>query len=1129
MDDTFIQEEILNQEIEYGTVIEGPKWSEPVEIIAYQPLPDGGFHVVGTLTSSKTGVNEEITKAEAEDIQVATTEIDFSGNARHVFLGLEAKRYRYAALYDPTLAISISKVDPLPHQIEAVWQVLSQTRIRFLIADDPGAGKTIMAGLILKELKLRNQVKRILIVSPGHLTTQWAEEMKTRFEENFAHITRPYVNTHSQENVWNREQQIITSMDFARQDDIRNVIANTHFDLVIVDEAHKMAAYQYGDKTDKTKRYQLGECLSKCTTHYLFLTATPHRGDPENFRLFLDLLEPGFFADPIQIQESIQKKDNPLFIRRIKEDLKDFEGKPLFLPRHVHTKPFRLGSESEIEMELYNALSEYIREQYNRFTEDSQKRNNVAFALVILQRRLASSTYALLISLQRRQKRLNELLQHSTRIVDEIPSEQHREEVEDLSDDERRELEEQWEVLSVSGSREELIDEIETLKILEQDAKEIIDNENELKLQELRKALDELHEKHPNEKVLIFTEYFDTLDYLEQKLTAWEYTVSVIHGKIPHERRIEAQETFRNKTQILLATEAAGEGINLQFCHLMINYDLPWNPNRLEQRMGRIHRYGQKREVYVINLVAADTREGAVFNRLFEKLETIRSQIGTDRVYDVIGELFPQRNLAQLILHAAASTRDHRQLIEEIDSTLDAEQLEFLQTFNEDTLVSPYINLPQVNELQQQAREQGLIPEYICEFFRRTLDTLNCPLYQRQDGLFRLERIPYQITRISEDQKFREMYPVITRKDYPKVSFDKSDAMTESDVEFITFGHSLFEATLRYAEQTFTQSLNSGACFEDPDGKYNGIIVFYEGEIRDGAKNVAGKRLFAYYRSDDSDIIEKVNPAIIWDFQEIEVGQIPQSIKIQEIDQKFGSQVRSDLEQYRQELNDERQRQVDIKIKYGVASLTQLILKLDSDLLDLGVREDRGEDVRIVIQNKKQQKNHYEDEKVKVEKACKQEITLSRTPPILTGVIHVRPCIDNDYTDESRLDKLKIERIGMEYATHYEEAQGCIVTDVSQENLGFDIRSKTPDGKIRCIEVKARAEYAPVILTSNEWLMAKQLKEDYFLYVVLNAKTQPELITIQNPSEKITGIKQITDVRYQVPLSEIKHNGELAS
>lgn len=1113
--------------IDYGAIIESPLWTEPVQVFACHPLPDGGFHIVGILTNSQTPINEEITAAEADDLRIVQSQVDFTGNARHAFLGLEAKRYRYAALYNPTFAISISKVDPLPHQIEAVWQVLKQTRIRFLIADDPGAGKTIMAGLIAKELKLRNQVKRILIVAPGHLITQWTEEMRTRFEENFTHVTRALVNAHPYENVWSREQQLITSIDFARQDEIRGAIANTHFDLIIVDEAHKMAAYQYGDKVEKTKRYQLGECLSNCTTHLLFLTATPHRGDSENFRLFFDLLDPGFFADPIQVQESIKMKDNPLFIRRVKEDLKDFEGKPLFLPRHVQTKPFRLGSESEIEMKLYNALSEYIREQYNRFSENSQKRNNVAFALVILQRRLASSTYALHVSLQRRKHRLTELLRSATLQTDIMPTEQQRDEIEDLSESERWKREEQWEVLSVAENIEELRGEIETLKHLEQNAQQIIESEEEIKLQELKKALDELNINHPNEKILIFTEYFDTLNYLEKKLTAWGYSVSVIHGKMPHERRIEAQETFRNKTQLLLATEAAGEGINLQFCHLMINYDLPWNPNRLEQRMGRIHRYGQQREVHVINLVASDTREGAVFTRLFEKLETIRTQLGKDRVYDVIGELFPQRNLAQLVREAAASTRDHAQLLETIDTTLDSEQLDFFKNFNEDTLVSPYINLPQVNELQQQAREHGLIPEYTREFFRKTFETLNRTLHKRQDGLFKIERVPSQIAKISEDLQFRQMYPALTRGSYPKVTFDKAHASIDPTAEFISFGHPLFEATVRYAEQTYAEALKTGACFEDPDGIYKGVIVFYEGEIRDGAENVTGKRLFAFYLRDGSGTIEKVNPVLIWDFREVEAEPVQEPIEIQELEEKFGTQVRIHLEQYKQELTEERQRQVNIKRKYGIASLDQLILKLDRELLELGARSERDEDVRLVTQNKAEQKRHYEEEKERLEETCRQEVTLVRKPPTFAGAIRVIPATEVDDTETQPYNKSEIEQIGMKCAIHHEEAQGCVVEDVSAESLGFDLRSKTPDGKIRCIEVKARSDRAPVVLTSNEWFRAKQLKDDYFLYIVLNAATQPESYIIQNPASQMSTIRQIAEVRYQVPLSEITEHGNL--
>lgn len=1110
--------------IDYGTIVEGPLWPEPVQIFAYHPLPDSGFHIVGTLTNSQTPISEEITATEADELQIVQSQLDFTGNARRAFLNLEAKRYRYAALYNPTFAISISKVDPLPHQIEAVWHVLKHPRIRFLIADDPGAGKTIMAGLIAKELKLRNQVKRILIVAPGHLTIQWAQEMKTRFEENFTHITRAYVNAHLQENVWNREQQLITSMDFARQDDIRNAIANTHFDLIIVDEAHKMAAYQYGDKLEKTKRYQLGECLSNCTTHLLFLTATPHRGDSENFRLFLDLLEPGFFADPTQIQESIKKKDNPLFIRRVKEDLKDFDGKKLFLPRHVQTKPFRLGAESETEMELYNELSEYIREQYNRFSENSQKRNNVAFALVILQRRLASSTYALCVSLQRRQKRLEELLQITLPEADTIPTEEQRDEVEDLSETERWEREEQWEVLSVAENREELKDEIETLKHLERNAQQIIGSEKEIKLQQLKAALDELNTQHPNQKILIFTEYFDTLEYLAQKVEAWGFSVSVIHGKMPHEKRIETQQIFENDTQILIATEAAGEGINLQFCYLMINYDLPWNPNRLEQRMGRIHRYGQKKEVHVINLVASDTREGAVFTRLFEKLETIREVFGKDRVYDVIGELFPKRNLAQLMLEAAASTRDYTQLLNEIEASLDPVQLDLFKDFNQDTLVSPYINLPQVSELQQQAREHGLIPEYTREFFRKTFETLNSTLHQRKDGFFRIDRVPNQIIRISQDTEFRQMYPALTRRSYPKVTFDKADASTDPTVEFISFGHPLFEATLRYVEKEYTEDFKIGACFSDPDEIFNGIIVFYEGEIRDGTDTVAGRQLFAFYLPQNSEAMEQINPAVVWDLQE--EAPTPESIEIRELEERVGAQIRLHLDEYKKELADERQRQVDIKRRYGITSLERLILNLDSELLDLAIKSDNGEDVKRSIQNKTEQKDRYEEERKELERSCQREITLTRKPPTFAGAIRVRSAADSNELDIPPHNKSEIEQIGMKHALCYEEEQGHTVTDVSAENLGFDLRSKTPDGKIRCIEVKARANRAPIVLTSNEWFRAKQLKDDYLLYVVLNAATKPEPYIIQNPAEKIKTIRQVTEVRYQVPLSEITGNGE---
>lgn len=1111
--------------ITYGTIVESELWPEPVQVIAYQPLSDGDVHIVGKLTRSQGQIEQVLTSAEAATLKVVNAQIEWTAEARHAFLCLEAKRYRYAALYTPTLAVSVSKVDPLPHQIEAVWQVLKQTRIRFLIADDPGAGKTIMAGLIAKELKLRNQAQRILIVAPGHLVTQWIHEMKSRFEESFTEVTRAYVNAHSQENVWIREPQLITSMDFARQDDIRVAIANAHFDLVIVDEAHKMAAYQYGDRLEKTKRYQLGECLSRQTTHLLFLTATPHRGDSENFRLFLDLLEPGFFADTAQIRESIQRQDNPLFIRRIKEELKDFEGKPLFLPRHIKTHPFQLGVDSEGEMSLYNALSDYIREQYNRFSEDSQKRNNVAFALVILQRRLASSTQALCLSLQRRKQRLMELHQKAAAISSNIlPNAQAREEAEDQEETERWELEEQWEVLSVAENREELEEEIETLNRLERDARQIIDSESELKLKALRAALDELNREYPNQKILIFTEYFDTLDYLEQKVKAWGFSVSVIHGKMPHEQRIAAQETFRQETQLLLATEAAGEGINLQFCHLMLNYDLPWNPNRLEQRMGRIHRYGQKNEVHVINLVSTDTREGAVFNRLFDKLETIRAELGSDRVYDVIGELFPKKNLAQLILEAATNARGESQtIVDELETTLDEARFNFLKEFNQDTLVSPFINLSDVKSLQQQSREHGLIPEYTREFFRKAFETLGGELRLRRDGFFMIPRIPTDIWRIVQQtsNSGRRVLPSsMSRRNLgaQKWTFDKAQASGDATAEFISFGHPLFEAVIQWAEQTLADALKTGACFEDPGGKFNGIIAFYEGEIRDGAGEIAGKRLFAFYLPENGDDVQMVDPTLLWDFQEAEPTQETEPMEIADLEAAVGAHPRQQLEEYRQEQMQERRRQVDIKRRYGVASLERLIIELDGELLQLDIRSNSGEDVALARRNKEEQKVRYEEEKGRLEKACQQEVTLSKKPPTFAGAIRVRPAAD---ADASMKTAPEIERIGMEEATRYESAQGNTVEDISAENLGFDLRSTTSDGTVRCIEVKARAGREPVVLTRNEWHKAKQLKDAYYLYIVFNAATEPELHRIQNPAERLPNVRPITEVRYQVSVSEI--------
>ncbi|MGC8938323.1 MAG: DEAD/DEAH box helicase, partial [Thermodesulfovibrio sp.] len=462
-----------------GSIVEAPFWPEPVEIKKIEERSNG-LNIIGSTLYSRSHVDDIIPYDEVKKIKTKDFLLTFTGNAEEVFLAIEYLRFCYASLFDPFLAMNISKIDPLPFQIEAVYgYVLKLPKIRFLIADDPGAGKTIMAGLIVKELKLRGIINRILIVVPGHLKDQWRRELKEKFQETFTVVTRQVMDAHYGENIWERENQIITSIDFLRQEDILKTLTTIHWDLVIADEAHKMAAYSYANRVSKTHRYKVGEVLSKNTKHFLFLTATPHKGDPENYRLLLDLLEPGFFATTEMVQESIQKSENPLFIRRLKEDLRDFEGKPLFTNRYAKTLKFRL---SEREKILYNKVSEYVLSQYNKAIQ-SDKRKNVAFALVILQRRLASSIYALNCSLRRRKQKLEQLSDIKPEVV--FINMDKYEDYEDYEEAERWQEENNWETLSVAKNREELKMEIQTLNELINLSEELIRNEEEVKLKQL--------------------------------------------------------------------------------------------------------------------------------------------------------------------------------------------------------------------------------------------------------------------------------------------------------------------------------------------------------------------------------------------------------------------------------------------------------------------------------------------------------------------------------------------------------------------------------------------------------------------------------------------------------------------
>ncbi|MCS7238006.1 MAG: helicase-related protein [Thermoguttaceae bacterium] len=1093
--------------IKPNDILEGPFWPESVRVLSVRQL-GGCTQLEGVGLTTQRFYSRILSAADLERIRRApVARRDFQGRAEAFFLGIEAHRVRFAHQFDPLFAVNISQVDALPHQIEAIYHyILRSPRIRFLLADDPGAGKTIMTGLLLKELKYRGLVRRTLIVVPGHLKDQWLREMKERFDESFIVVDRNVMQASWGRNIWQEQPQVITSMDFGKQEDVMATLAEVRWDLVVVDEAHKMAAYRYGEKTSKTERYRFGELLSRTSQFLLFLTATPHRGDPENFRLFLDLLQPGMFANTELLLESIENRDNPLFLRRLKEDLRNFEGRPLFPPRHVYTKPYRLNDD---EKRLYNAVTEYVERSYNKALA-SEKRN-VAFALLILQRRLASSVRAVRRSLERRKTRLEELLFLGRWLseggtVDE-------EALEDAPETERLAKEEELlQRLTASETREELQDEIEQLAELIRLARDAERHEIETKLNELRRVMTDEKIQQTGEKLLIFTESRETLEYLVEKLKAWGFNVVQLHGGMNLDARIRAEHAFREQAQVMVSTEAGGEGINLQFCSLMVNYDLPWNPNRLEQRMGRLHRYGQQKEVHIYNLVAVDTREGQVMQALFNKLDRIREAYGSDRVFDVIGEVIPGRTLQDLIVEAIARRRTLEDIVSEIEAVPDAEAVRKARQAALEALATRHIDLTGVLGEDRRAREHRLVPEYIEKFFLRGCRFVGMTVEQRRDGLWRVPRVPYELRNVPQSFKhqYGEIFP-----EYHKLAFDKQTARRQEAV-FVAPGHPLLEALIERLLADCAADLRRGAVFTDPDGRLDGWLWFLEGQVCDGSDHVAGRRLFAVYQPRDGGQLLLLNSSVLWDLvpaSPSDWSDPPDQADLSD-DLVLAFAVDQVLDGYRAELLGFRQRDAAIKQKYGIRSLEQMLLESEAKLIDYAVRQVKGEPVpEAEIRNEKRRREELEARKRALENEIQAQTTLSVSTPRVLGVARVIPQPPGDTALRSDAE---VEALGMQIALDYERAQGRTPTDVSRENLGYDIRSQAPDGQVRYIEVKARATTGAVVLTPNEWLMAQRLGNDYWLYVVENATSQPKLFTLQNPAAKLQP-KEVTEiVRYIV-------------
>ncbi|MBN1450972.1 MAG: DEAD/DEAH box helicase, partial [Anaerolineales bacterium] len=780
-------------------IMESPFWPEPVEVLSKINYPEGFVTIEAIGLHTDLHYTTTIPFAEWKTLQSPKKRsFNFRGSAQEFKLALEAERLRLAYSADPLLAANNAKVHLLPHQMEAVYgAMLPQPKIRHLMAHDAGAGKTVMCGLLYKELLSRTPELRTLILTPAALTVQWQRELKEKFLVRFNIVERNELKANSQ--IWTESSSVITSVTFARQSDVQASLSSVKWDLVIVDEAHHLAGY--GNR--ETLAYRLGQTLSRQSHHLVLATATPHKGDPVNFLKLLQLLDQGIDDPSVVGEKGPGQRGTPLMLRRLKEEMVDFNGQPLFKPRVVETR-WHIIAENPPEMELYTTLTNYVNKIYRAAERlGGRIKVNTEFAMVMLQRRMGSSFAALEESLKRRQINLLQANETSFTEVD-------FDTLNELPEAERWDQEQRSELATPARTKQEREKEASEIGFLLEKLDAIRDSGVETKVLALKRILDDSNITPRNgEKLLVFTEFKDTLDFLRKLFEGWGFTVTQIDGSMSHDRRRKAEKEFSQSIQIMLATEAAGEGINLQFCAYMVNYDLPWIPSRLEQRMGRIHRYGQKRVVHIYNLTAGDTREGTVLLGLLNRLDEMRQHLG-DQVFDVVSTLVSEIDLERLLARVATSpsteASQDQALHELIQATMAGEE-RYRQWEEHPFAISP----DEFRQMQEASRQSRLTPEYAQHFFvdvltelkeepKTSVNVLESP---GDADVFQVELLRTNVARELE----------LPHSKLLNFSFRPDRTKENGEVQFVALGTELFDRMLQLAQTRWGKRLSQGAIF----------------------------------------------------------------------------------------------------------------------------------------------------------------------------------------------------------------------------------------------------------------------------------------------------------------------------
>ncbi len=1112
-----------------GLLVHGLLSGEPVTVVAVQW--HGTSCVTLTYTDADGSVGHRLVYRGDEDRLTVVEGQDgrkFDGDGEVFRLVAEASRIRLAHLFDPRLAVHLSLLEPLPHQIQAVYgELLPRQPLRFALCDDPGAGKTIMAGLYIKELRLRGALSRCLIVVPGGLVTQWQDELADRFGLDFTILTRDLIEATRTADPFLEHDLLLARLDhLSRNDELLDRLARSEWDLVVVDEAHRMSARFFGNELKETRRYRLGKVLGLVARHLLLMTATPHAGKEEDFHLFLALLDPDRFEGrprgTARLSPSRPLDVSDLMRRMVKERLLRFDGRPLFPERRATTVTYPLSPD---EASLYEQVTDYVRSEMNRADRlsaagDGRRGNRVGFAVTVLQRRLASSPEAIYQSLRRRRRRLEERLDEECSrgradavLVDTGPDV----DVDDLEEEEaaaRESIEEQLvDDVTSAHTRAELAAEIATLARLEALAERVRRSGSDRKWIELLALVErpELVDRATGtrRKLIVFTEHRDTLNFLVERLRSFlgrTEAVVAIHGGVHRQERRRIQEVFTQDPGcvVLVATDAAGEGINLQRASLLVNYDLPWNPNRIEQRFGRVHRIGQTQVCHLWNLVADGTREGLVYRRLLDKLEEQRRALG-GQVFDVLGDALPGRALRDLLIEAIRYG-DQPEVRARLEAVVDERVGEGLvELVAEHALAADVLAAADVERIRRdllEAEARRLQPHYVRAWFADAFSRLGGRITEREPDRFEITRVPDVVRRRGHSGGGRPVLPC-----YERVTFDKSLVRHEgrAPAELVAPGHPLLDAVVTVTLERHGDLLHQGAVLVDEAdlGHSVRLLVFLDHSVTDGHEAPGGgprvvSRRYEYADIRDDGTVTAARYAPYLDTRPLLADErsliepllnepwLAGDVERLALDHAIEHAVPTHLAEVR-ERTESRVRKVRAAVQERLA---REIAYWDARAAELREQADTGRQPRMNPDRAEARANELA---VRLQARMAQldrDQQLAALPPVVAGMALVMPAgllsrLRGETAAAHALERDEVERRAVDAVLAAEERLGRQAREQLRNNPGFDIRSHARDGGTLFLEVKGRIAGADsFVVTRNEILHALNVPDAWVLALV---------------------------------------------